>query len=83
MITAVLAIVVPLQIIAGHEHGANVYEYQPIKLAAMEGHWETYENNAPLVLFGFPNEQTESNDFEEQVEEETAAVARTALRPSA
>jgi cytochrome d ubiquinol oxidase subunit I len=59
-----LAIVVPLQMIAGHEHGANVYEHQPIKLAAMEGHWETYENNAPLLLVGFPNEETESNDFE-------------------
>jgi cytochrome d ubiquinol oxidase subunit I len=63
MAVGFLAIVVPLQIIAGHEHGANVYEYQPIKLAAMEGHWETYENNAPLVLWGFPNEETESNDF--------------------
>lgn len=58
-----LAIVVPAQMIAGHEHGANVYEHQPVKLAAMEGHWETYENNAPLVLVGFPNEETESNDY--------------------
>jgi len=59
-----LAIMVPLQIIAGHEHGANVYEHQPIKLAAMEGHWETYDNNAPLLLVGFPDEENERNDFE-------------------
>ena len=58
-----LAIVVPAQMIAGHEHGANVYEYQPVKLAAMEGHWETYDDNAPLILFGFPDEQTESNNY--------------------
>jgi cytochrome d ubiquinol oxidase subunit I len=64
MAVGFLAIFVPLQIIAGHEHGANVYEYQPVKLAAMEGHWETYENNAPLHLIGFPNEETESNDFQ-------------------
>ncbi len=64
MAVGFLAIVVPLQIIAGHEHGVNVYEYQPVKLAAMEGHWETYENNAPLHLIGFPNEETESNDFQ-------------------
>jgi cytochrome d ubiquinol oxidase subunit I len=64
MAVGFLAIVVPLQIIAGHEHGANVYEHQPIKLAAMEGHWESYDDNAPLVLVGFPNEETESNDFE-------------------
>ncbi len=59
-----LAIVVPLQILAGHEHGANVYEHQPIKLAAMEGHWETYEENAPLILFAMPNEDREENDLE-------------------
>jgi cytochrome d ubiquinol oxidase subunit I len=58
-----LVVVVPLQIIAGHEHGANVYEQQPAKLAAMEGHWETWEGNAPLILFGMPNERTESNDY--------------------
>ncbi len=58
-----LVVVVPLQILAGHEHGAKVYEEQPIKLAAMEGHWETWEGNAPLLLFGMPNERTESNDF--------------------
>jgi len=58
-----LVVVVPLQILAGHEHGANVYEQQPIKLAAMEGHWETWEGDAPLILFGMPNERTESNDY--------------------
>jgi cytochrome d ubiquinol oxidase subunit I len=58
-----LAIVVPLQIIAGHEHGANVYEHQPVKLAAMEGHWETWEGNAPLILFAIPNEMELDNDY--------------------
>jgi len=58
-----LAIVVPLQIIAGHEHGANVYEHQPVKLAAMEGHWETWEGNAPLILFALPNEMELDNDY--------------------
>jgi cytochrome bd ubiquinol oxidase subunit I len=59
-----LAIVVPLQIIVGHEHGAQVHRDQPIKLAAMEGHWETYERDAPLVLFGFPDRAVERNHFE-------------------
>jgi cytochrome d ubiquinol oxidase subunit I len=58
-----LAIVVPLQIIAGHEHGVNVHEQQPIKLAAMEGHWESYDRDAPLVLFGLPNQRGERNDY--------------------
>jgi cytochrome d ubiquinol oxidase subunit I len=59
-----LAIVVPLQIIAGHEHGAAVYEYQPVKLAAMEGHWDSYERRAPLILFGWPDQKAEHNKFE-------------------
>jgi cytochrome d ubiquinol oxidase subunit I len=58
-----LVVVVPLQILAGHEHGANVYEQQPIKLAAMEGHWETWEGNAPLILFAMPNEMKLDNDL--------------------
>ena len=58
-----LVVVVPLQILAGHEHGANVYEQQPVKLAAMEGHWETWEGGAPLILFALPNEANEDNDY--------------------
>jgi cytochrome d ubiquinol oxidase subunit I len=58
-----LVVVVPLQILAGHEHGANVYEQQPAKLAAMEGHWETWEGNAPLILFAMPNEMKLDNDL--------------------
>lgn len=56
-------IVVPLQILAGHEHGVNVFEHQPVKLAAMEGHWETH-TGAPLVLFGLPNADQERNALE-------------------
>jgi cytochrome d ubiquinol oxidase subunit I len=57
------AILIPLQIFIGHEHGLNTKEYQPAKLAAMEGAWET-KQGAPLVLFGMPNEETRQNDFE-------------------
>jgi len=56
------AILIPLQIYAGHAHGVNTKEYQPAKLAAMEGAWET-QKGAPLVLFGLPNEETRTNDF--------------------
>ena len=58
-----VCIVIPLQLIAGHEHGVNVFKHQPVKLAAMEGHWETY-TGAPLVLFALPNEKEEKNDLE-------------------
>jgi len=57
------AILIPAQIFAGDMHGLNTLEHQPAKVAAMEGNWET-RGNVPLVLFGMPNEQTRSNDFE-------------------
>lgn len=56
------AVLMPLQILAGHEHGLNTKEYQPAKLAAMEGAWET-RSGAPLVVFGLPNEEERRNDF--------------------
>lgn len=57
------AIVAPLQIMAGHSQGVNVHEHQPIKLAAMEGHWETH-TGAPMILFALPNKKKEANDYE-------------------
>ena len=56
------AILIPLQILAGHEHGLNTKEHQPAKLAAMEGAWET-KQGAPLVLFGIPNKKERRNDL--------------------
>jgi cytochrome d ubiquinol oxidase subunit I len=54
------AIAVPLQIFAGDLHGLNVREHQPMKLAAIEGHWETHRG-APLILWAIPDEVNESN----------------------
>ena len=34
-----LAIVAPIQIFAGDQHGLNTLEYQPAKIAAIEGHF--------------------------------------------
>ncbi|RXJ73225.1 cytochrome ubiquinol oxidase subunit I [Veronia nyctiphanis] len=55
-------LVTPLQIIAGDVHGLNTLEHQPVKVAAMEGHFET-QKGAPLILFGIPNEETETVDY--------------------
>ncbi len=48
-------IVAPLQMIAGDLHGLNTLKYQPAKIAAMEGHYET-QRGAPLILFGLPDD---------------------------
>jgi cytochrome d ubiquinol oxidase subunit I len=57
------ALLIPVQIFVGDMHGLNTKEYQPAKVAAMEGNWET-GTNVPLVLFALPNEETRSNDYE-------------------
>lgn len=56
-----IAILAPLQLLVGDLHGTNTLEHQPVKVAAMEGIWET-EKGAGLVLFGVPNESTETTD---------------------
>lgn len=58
-----LLILAPTQVLIGDFHGLNVAEHQPVKLAAMEGIWET-ERGAPLRIFAVPNSETEQNDFE-------------------
>lgn len=55
-------IVAPLQIVAGDLHGLNTLEHQPAKVAAMEGHFESYDG-APLILFGFPDMQAEATRY--------------------
>src|ERR1019366_1212858 len=60
---AMAAVLAPLQLFIGDQHGLQVAEYQPAKLAAIEGHWED-TGPAPLVLFAVPNPATESNDYE-------------------
>ena len=50
-------IVTPFQILAGDMHGINTLEHQPAKIAAMEGHFESYpDGRAPLILFGLPDD---------------------------
>jgi cytochrome d ubiquinol oxidase subunit I len=49
------AIVAPIQILAGDTQGLNTQEYQPAKVMAMEGHFDSYARGAPLVLLGIPD----------------------------
>ncbi|HEY5309003.1 MAG TPA: cytochrome ubiquinol oxidase subunit I, partial [Casimicrobiaceae bacterium] len=58
-----LILLVPLQILLGDAHGLNTLEHQPVKIAAMEGLWET-QARAPAVLFALPDATSESNRFE-------------------
>lgn len=60
------ALVGPIQIVAGDLHGENTRDYQPQKLAAMEGSWRRPEagKGEPLRLFAIPDQTNRKNDFE-------------------
>jgi cytochrome d ubiquinol oxidase subunit I len=58
-----LSLSVPLQIVIGDSHGLNTLAHQPVKIAAIEGIWNT-EARAPMVLFAIPDEAAEANRFE-------------------
>lgn len=57
------AIVAPMQIFLGDLHGLNTLEHQPVKVMAMEGHYESHPEGAPLYLFGIPNDETQTLDY--------------------
>jgi len=50
------ALVAPIQIVAGDLHGLNTLAHQPMKVAAMEGHYQSHLSGAPLILFGIPDD---------------------------
>ena len=60
MAMAMLAAVAPLQIVAGDLHGLNTLEHQPAKVMAMEGHFDSHPGGAPLILFGWPDQEAKT-----------------------
>ena len=58
-----LALLVPLQVLVGDQHGLNTLHHQPAKLAAIEANWET-QAHMPLLLFAWPDEKAERNHLE-------------------
>jgi cytochrome d ubiquinol oxidase subunit I len=58
-----IAIVAPLQLVIGDQHGLNTLAHQPIKIAAMEAHWDG-SKPGELLLFAWPDEKAEANRFE-------------------
>ena len=49
--------------LTGHQQGAAVARYQPVKLAAMEAQWET-KSNAPFHILQFPDRTNKMNSLE-------------------
>jgi cytochrome d ubiquinol oxidase subunit I len=57
-----LLLVVPIQIAVGDAHGLNTREYQPAKIAAIEGLWDT-EKSVALNLVGWPDMKAETTRY--------------------
>ena len=49
-------LVAPIQVVVGDLHGLSTFEHQPAKVMAMEGHFESHEAGAPLLLVGLPDQ---------------------------
>lgn len=57
-------LVAPIQAVVGDLHGLNTLEYQPAKIAAIEGHWDNEPGEAtPLILIGWPSMSLEKTLF--------------------
>lgn len=66
MAALMVTLAAPIQIFIGDMHGLNTLKYQPAKIAAMEGVWET-EKSAPLLLFALPDQENEMNHYEVKI----------------
>jgi cytochrome d ubiquinol oxidase subunit I len=58
-----LAILGPVQLLLGDQHGLNTLEHQPAKIAAMEAHWHD-TGPMDLVLFALPDQRARVNRAE-------------------
>jgi cytochrome bd ubiquinol oxidase subunit I len=63
MSLSLLLVFAPLQILVGDAHGLNTLRYQPVKIAAIEGLWETEKDGTALNLFGIPDMQAETTRY--------------------
>jgi cytochrome d ubiquinol oxidase subunit I len=62
MAIALTAVLAPLQLIIGDQHGLNTLAHQPTKIAAMEAHWDG-SKPGDFEIFAWPDAKTESNLF--------------------
>ncbi len=73
------ALVTPLQIYAGDLHGLNTLEHQPAKVMAMEGHYDSHPEGAPLILFGIPNPEEKRIDYALEVPKLSSLILKHSL----
>jgi cytochrome d ubiquinol oxidase subunit I len=62
MSVLLLVVLAPLQLLIGDLHGLNTLQHQPIKIAAMEAHWDS-DKPADFHIFAWPDEEAATNRF--------------------
>ena len=62
MAIGMIAVLAPLQLFIGDQHGLNTLKHQPIKVAAMEAHWDG-RKPGDFHIFAWPDEKAETNRF--------------------
>jgi len=70
------ALVAPVQILAGDMHGLNTLKHQPAKVMAMEGHFQSHPNGAPLILFGIPNSAKQRVDYAIEIPKASSLILK-------
>ena len=70
------AFVAPLQIVLGDLHGLNTLEHQPVKVMAMEGHYQSHPDGAPLILFGIPDSANDRVDYALQIPKASSLILK-------
>ena len=70
------ALVTPVQIFAGDLHGLNTLEHQPVKVMAMEGHFDSHPDGAPLILFGIPDQSEKRVDYAIQIPKASSLILK-------
>ena len=70
------ALVAPVQILAGDTQGLNTLEYQPAKVMAMEGHYDSHPHGAPLILFGIPNPREKRMDYAVEIPKASSLILK-------
>lgn len=71
-----VVIAAPMQILAGDAHGLNTLEHQPAKVMAMEGHFDSHPEGAPLILFGIPNQAEKRVDYAIEVPKASSLILK-------
>jgi len=70
------ALATPVQIFFGDAHGLNTLEHQPVKVMAMEGHYDSHSDGAPLILFGIPNSKEKRVDYAVEIPKASSLILK-------